>query len=102
MTKRSTVYAAEKKYSLGISCVTAASATATVRVTTAKTLLFIARSSSQQPRRTKRECREQEAERNRRRPGLPEVDRGEGLGEAEHEGTEQRPPHPAHTAHPPH
>src|SRR5258705_7176458 len=41
MTKSSTVYAAEKKYSLGISCVTAASAIATARVTTAKILLLI-------------------------------------------------------------
>src|SRR5260221_8737577 len=98
ITKSSTVYAAEKKYSLGISCVTAASAIATVRATTAKTLLFIARSSSQEPRRTKRQCREQEAERNRRRPGRPEVGGGEGLGEPEHEGAEQRPPDGAHAA----
>src|SRR5258708_161842 len=43
ITKSSTVYAAEKKYSLGISCVTAASASATERETTAKSLLLIGR-----------------------------------------------------------
>src|SRR5258706_13533407 len=81
-----------------MSWVTAASASATVRVTTAKTLWFIGRSSAQEPRRTKRECREQEAERNRRRPRRPEVGGGEGLGEPEHEGAEQRPPDRAHAA----
>src|SRR5260221_6984257 len=98
ITKSSTVYAAEKKYSLGMSWVTAASATATARVTAAKIQLFIARSSSQEPRRTKRQCREQEAERNRGRPGRPEVGGGEGLGEPQHEGAEQRPPDGAHAA----
>src|SRR5258706_12760543 len=98
ITKSSTVYAAEKKYSLGMSWVTAASAIATARVTAAKIQLFIGRSSSQEPGGTERERREQEAERNRRRPRRPEVGGGEGLGEPEHEGAEQRPPDGAHAA----
>src|SRR5712664_70171 len=98
ITNSSTVYAAEKKYSLGMSWVTAASAIATARVTAAKIQLFIGRSSSQEPGGTERERREQQAERNRRRPGRPEVGGGEGLGEPEHEGAEQRPPDRAHAA----
>src|SRR5258708_15984339 len=98
ITKSSTVYAGEKKYSLGMSWVTAASAIATARVTAAKIQLFIARSSSQEPRRTKRQCREQEAERNRRRPGRPEVAGGEGLAHPDHQAPHHRPPDQPHAA----
>src|SRR5882672_186298 len=98
ITKSSTVYAAEKKYSLGMSCVIAASASATAMATAAKILLLIGSSSSQQPRGPERERGEQEAEGNRRRPRWPEVGGGEGLGEPEHEGAEQCPPDRAHAA----
>src|SRR5207249_2764391 len=98
ITNSSTVYAAEKKYSLGISCVTAASAIATARVTAAKILLLIGSSSPQEPRGPECERGEQEAERNRRRPRRPEEGGGEGLGEPEHEGAEQRPENRAHSA----
>src|SRR5882672_6242603 len=98
ITKSSTVYAAEKKYSLGISCVTAASAIATARVTAAKTLLLIGSSSPQDSGGPECERGEQEPERNRRRPRRPEEGGGEGLGEPEHEGAEQRAPDRAHAA----
>src|SRR6266850_7800117 len=98
ITKSSTVYAAEKKYSLGMSCVIAASASATAMATAAKILLLIGSSSSQQPRGPERERGEQEAEGNRRRPRRTEVGGGEGLGEPEHEGAEQGPPDRAHAS----
>src|SRR5260370_5381491 len=96
ITKSSTVYAAVKKYSFGMSGVTAASASATARATTAKTLLLIGPSSAQEPRRAERERREQQTEGDGRRPRGPEKRRGEGLGEPEHEGAEQRAPDRAH------
>src|SRR6266545_1156157 len=98
ITKSSTVYAAVKKYSFGTSCVTAASANATARVTAAKTWLLIGGSSPQEPRGPERERGEQEAKRNRWRPGRPEEGGGEGLGEPEHESAEQRPENRAHAA----
>src|SRR6266705_7049111 len=96
ITKSSTVYAAEKKYSLGMSWVTAASASATARATTAKTLLLIGPLPPQQPRGPERERREQEAEGDGRRPRRPEKRGGEGLGEPEHESAEQRAENRAH------
>src|SRR5258706_15144287 len=102
ITKSSTVKAAVKKYSFGMSCVTAASASATARVTAAKALLLIGGSSPQESRGPERQRGEQEAERNRRRPRRAEEGGGEGLGEPEHEGAEQRAPdraHPAQHAH---
>src|SRR5712691_13431286 len=90
ITKSSTVYAAEKKYSLGMSWVTEASASATARATRAKTLLLIGPSSAQEPRRAEGERREQEAEGHGRCPRRPEKRGGEGLGEPENQSAEQR------------
>src|SRR6266699_3524009 len=102
ITKSSTVYAAVKKYSFEMSCVTAARASATARVTAAKTWLLSGGSSPEEARGPERQRGEQEAERNRRRPRRTEEGGSEGLGEPEHEGAEQRPPdraHPAQHAH---
>src|SRR5256714_953439 len=96
ITKSTTVYAAEKKYSLGMSGVTAASAIATVRVTTAKILLLIGPLPPQYPGGPERERREQETEGDGRRPRRPEKSGGEGLGEPEHEGADQRAENRAH------
>src|ERR1700675_1537935 len=96
--KSGTLHAAEKKHSLGMSCVTAASASASARVTAAKILLLMGGSSPQEPRGPERQRGKQEAKRNSRRPRRAEEGGREGLGEPEHEGAEQRAPDRAHAA----
>src|SRR5712691_9586275 len=98
ITKSSTVYPAVKKYSLATSWLAAASASATAKAMAAKTLLLIGSSSSEQARGTEGECGEQEAEGDGRRPRRAEKGGGERLGDAEHEGAEQRPPDRSHAA----
>src|SRR5258708_36599910 len=92
ITKSSTVYAAVKKYSFEMSWLAAASASATARVTAAKTLLLIGGPSPQEPRGPERQRGEQEAERNRRRPRRAE-ERGEKAHASyTHEPPQQGPP----------
>src|SRR5262245_65184752 len=98
MTNWSTTYAAVKKYSFGISWLAAAKATATASATTVNTRLLIFPSSSKQPGGPERQRREQQAEGHRRRPRRAEEGRSEGLGDAEHERADQRPPDRAHAA----
>src|SRR5215510_11758544 len=97
ITNSSTVYAAVKKYSFEMSWLAAARTSATASATAAKARLLTAGSSPQEPRGPERERGEQKAERHRGRPRGAEERRGEGLGEAEHEGAEQRPPYRAHS-----
>src|SRR5882672_12643464 len=84
-----------------MSWLAAANATATANATAAKRRLLIG-SSSQEPRGPERKRRQQQAEGNGGRPRRSEESRGEGLGDAEHQRADQRPPdraHPAQHAH---
>src|SRR5512132_1488856 len=102
ITYNSTVYASEKKNSLGMSWHTAAIASAAANAMAAKVRLltgcFMFRLPAEQPGRPEGKREQQQAERDGRRPRRAEERGSERLGQSKHERAYQRARYRAHAA----